>query len=267
MITLNCDFCGTSFKTYPSEINKGRRYCSSKCANSARVTFKTTKKVLETLYIEKRLSVRQIANVVGFSYSTVLAWMHKYGIKRRNKRQACKNSYEQGRNPTWKGKTFSKEHRENIASSLEGVTPWSKGLKRPKHSDFMKEKWQDEEYRDKTLKAQRAGANTRPTSPEQSLIDLIEKHSLPFKYTGDGSFWIENLNPDFVECNGRKLAVEVFGDYWHSPLLNSNVRYCQTFEGREELMHKYGWDLVVLWESELMSDSGENIVLSRLGGL
>jgi len=26
---------------------------------------------------------------------------------------------------------------------------------------------------------------------------------------------IELLNPDFVNCNSKKIAVEVFGNYWH----------------------------------------------------
>lgn len=98
------------------------------------------------------------------------------------------------------------------------------------------------------IKHSKINWNKKPTKPELQMIGLIEKYNLPYKYTGDGSFWIEYLNPDFVECNGRKVALEVFGDYWHN---RKNMSYCQTLEGRKAILERYGWKLVVVWEHEL----------------
>ena len=105
------------------------------------------------------------------------------------------------------------------------------------------------------------------TKPERIFEEICKGHNLPFKYTGDGSFWIgksPSVNPDFVECNGKKLAVEIFGDYWHSPLLKNNLKYSQTFKGRKEVLKKFGWKLIVLWEGDLKRKDAEQFVLSTL---
>ena len=104
---------------------------------------------------------------------------------------------------------------------------------------------------------------TTKTKPELIFIKLCEKHKLPFKYTGDGAFWVGNLNPDFIESNGRKLAVEVFSDYWHSPLLRPNLLYSQTYHGRKEILKKMGWKVVILWECELKSKNVDNIIIDK----
>lgn len=61
--------------------------------------------------------------------------------------------------------------------------------------------------------------NDRPTSYEKRIIDLITKFNLPYKYTGDGTFWVtvngKHLNPDFINCNGQKIVAEVYAKFLH----------------------------------------------------
>jgi len=107
------------------------------------------------------------------------------------------------------------------------------------------------------------------TKPEMIFEEICKKNSLPFKYTGDGAFWIgknPSINPDFVDCDGKKLAVEIFGDYWHSPLLRNNIPYNQTYEGRNKILKEYGWKLVIFWETDLLREDAEQFVLNKLGG-
>ena len=107
------------------------------------------------------------------------------------------------------------------------------------------------------------------TKPEVIFEAICKKYNLPFKYTGDGAFWIKNINPDFVECNGKKIAVEIFS-YWHDPLRrHCKVRYNQTYNGRKKILRKYGWKLVVFWQEDLLRDDAEAFVLSQLqkGGI
>lgn len=105
---------------------------------------------------------------------------------------------------------------------------------------------------------------THHTKPELIFEAICKKHNLPFKYTGDGSFWIKNINPDFVECNGKKTAVEIFGDYWHSPLLNRNLREKATLSYRKRILKKYGWKLIVFWETDLKRPDAEHFILSQI---
>lgn len=85
------------------------------------------------------------------------------------------------------------------------------------------------------------------TKPELKFCRIIKRHNLPYKYTGNGSFWIENVNPDFVQTNGKKICVEVFGDYWHNreDVKKKDIERLNTLQ-------KYGWQRIVFWEHELM---------------
>jgi len=105
------------------------------------------------------------------------------------------------------------------------------------------------------------------TKPELIFEHICKTYNLPFKYVGDGKFWIgkPSLNPDFIESNGKKIAIEVFGDYWHNPLLNKNIREIATLSFRKKILEKYGWELIVFWENELKNNNREHIVLDRIG--
>ena len=87
-----------------------------------------------------------------------------------------------------------------------------------------------------------SGWKTHHTKPE-----LMVLNSYPgLVYAGDGSKWLRfkdgtHKNPDIVFEN-YKIAIEVFGDYWHKG------------EDPDILIHKYeeiGWDCLVLWEKDI----------------
>ena len=116
-------------------------------------------------------------------------------------------------------------------------------------------------------KQKHIGRKRHKTKPEQIFEEICEKNNLPFKYTGDGSFWIGGkpaLNPDFINTKGKKVCVEVFGNYWHSTRLGKDTPYIQTHEGRREKLKEHGWELIVFWENDLKRDDAEQLVLSKL---
>ena len=91
----------------------------------------------------------------------------------------------------------------------------------------------------------------RPTVLEMRMMKIIEKHSLPYVYTGDGSFIIGGKNPDFVNINGKKVCIEI---------RNPNVtryftRISQDSYGKQRKEHfrKYGWECVVV-SSDMKDD-------------
>ena len=165
------------------------------------------------------------------------------------------------------GTSCASKHRMKHSKKIQN------GVKGYKHSQETKEKLRElAKRRCSTLQWKEKMREIRKkrripksyTLPERIFIEMCEKHNLPFRYTGDGSFWIENLNPDFVDCNGQKIAVEVFGDYWHSPLLNKKIKYYQTHNGRKKILGNSGWKLIVLWESDLKRHDAEEFVLDTL---
>ena len=105
------------------------------------------------------------------------------------------------------------------------------------------------------------------TKPEMIYEEICKKYNLQYKYTGDGAFWIGKnpaINPDFVECNGKKIAIEIFS-YWHDPIRRfGKVKYSQTYEGRKAILKQYGWELTVFWQEDLEREDAEAFVLSEL---
>lgn len=113
----------------------------------------------------------------------------------------------------------------------------------------------------------RKGFPQHHTKPERIFKEICKKNNLPFKYVGDSSFWIgkkPSVNPDFVESNGKKIAIEIFS-YWHDPLRrHCKVPYSQTYEGRKKILKKYGWKLTVFWQEDLEREDADQFILNEL---
>lgn len=129
------------------------------------------------------------------------------------------------------------------------------------HSEETKQKlriaeeqlWQDEEYRESQLTAIFNGMKIKPTVPEKQLLQIINNNNFPFIYVGNGKFWINGRNPDFICNNGAKLIIEMFGTYWHN-----KVGAKEYDEERLKIYEKYGYTTLIIWEHELKKP--ENVV-------
>lgn len=149
--------------------------------------------------------------------------------------------------------------RFNVAPSTVWLTLKNLGVKiRSPHERGIR-LWQNKEYRETVVKKALEGSSRRPTSAENKVIHLIDKHKLPFKYVGDGSIVIDRLCPDFIDSSNKKI-IEVFGDYWHSSR-NPQFSLSHTEARRREIFSKAGYDLLVIWEHEL---NNEEIVSNKI---
>jgi len=97
-----------------------------------------------------------------------------------------------------------------------------------------------------------------PTSLEMKFLDIIEKNGLPYKFVGDGSFMIGRKNPDFININGDKIAIEVYARYY-------KLRHAKTVqewkEERQRVFKEYGWEAIFFDETQVT----EKNVLKQLG--
>lgn len=115
-------------------------------------------------------------------------------------------------------------------------------------SQLAKQRVKDPEYMRKIL------SSRRPTGIEQAIIDIIERYGLPYRYTGNGTFQIGGKYPDFVNTDGRKVAVDIFGDHWHHP---------GEIPERQAIFAEYGWKLIVIWGHEV-KELSESELLSKM---
>lgn len=107
--------------------------------------------------------------------------------------------------------------------------------------------WKNKDYRDKTIKAIFKSLKIKPNKPEKVLGHLLNLlFPKEYNYVGDGQVILGGFNPDFINCNGQKKIVELYGDYWHNlPNLKKRDRR------RLREYTKLGYKTLIVWEKEL----------------
>ena len=135
-----------------------------------------------------------------------------------------------GRPSPMKGKTCSEETKKKISKASLGRTPWNKGKKMPR------------EIVRKILR--RHDKSSLENKCEQLLIKL----NMPYKFVGDGQFFIENKCPDFINTNGEKIAVEVYYRK-HKDMFRNGLENWKN--KRKEIFNKYGWKIEFFDETQV----------------
>jgi G:T-mismatch repair DNA endonuclease (very short patch repair protein) len=153
--------------------------------------------------------------------------------------------------------------REKISKRQIGREGWNKGLTKEtdrrlarialKISKAVKEKqWNNPNFDKKAwFEAVKKGQTRRPSGFEKLYMEFLE--SLGFKYTGDGSYWIENKNPDFTNLEEKKI-IELFGTYFHKREDEEKVK---DFYGSK------GFRVLVVWDNEKKEDIVKKILEFR----
>jgi len=98
-----------------------------------------------------------------------------------------------------------------------------------------------------------------PSSLEKKFQAIINKHNLPYKFVGDGSFIIGHRNPDFINTNSKKIAVEVYARYYKK---RHKLSIEEWKAERTKIFREYGWEIIYFDEVQVK----ENYVLATLGG-
>lgn len=238
-----------------------------------RLPIKLDKQQIVSLY-NSGLSSQQIAPFFSVSGATIIRRLKLWNVPFRYNYPAWNKGLttltdervrlNSEKTRRMKGHNHTIEARQKMSMAHKGQNTWSKGSKkteetRIRNSIASRRMWADSEYRAKVIQGMIRANHQRPTKPEQRLLDIVCTNNLPFKYTGDGSFIIHGVNPDFVNSNGAKLVIEVFGDYWHNNQRNQ-LTWKRTELGRIMLFNSYGFKCIVFWESELELLSDKAII-------
>ena len=86
-----------------------------------------------------------------------------------------------------------------------------------KVSKILKEKWKDPQYKDKHIHTWCKS----PNKLEKQFILLFQQNNIPFKFTGNGKYWINSRSgryrcPDFINTELKKVIL-ICGEHWHPP--------------------------------------------------
>ena len=185
--------------------------------------------------------------------------MSKTRIKlfKEGKLQLSSTIFYKGHIPWIKGKHHSKEIKDGISKNKIGKTTWNKGKNL---SDEHKKNISIANVGKKLTKEhiKKALGRRYRSSLELKFEQIISKLNLPYKFVGNGKFFIERKNPDFVNTNGEKIAVEVFYRR-HKEYFSGGVK--KWMENRRKIFNEYGWKIEYFNEVEVNKIE----ILKRLG--
>lgn len=234
-ILVKCNCCSNTF--YRSEHSK-QKYCSFKCRSGDpdyRQKISETKS--DRIHVQCSTCGKDIAR-------------HRHRLKRSEHlfcSRRCQALYR-------KGKISKKRNGKEVNCYYCG-----KLVYRAKH---RLEKYRCWFCSMNCMSKQTTQFLVRPTRPEKMFMELIKELKLPYDYVGDGKFWIENLNPDFIHKKSKKV-IEIFGDYWHNPELNKYCKENRTEHGRKRAFEANGYACIVIWEKDFNSGNWKENVLKK----
>lgn len=108
-------------------------------------------------------------------------------------------------------------------------------------------RWSKLEYKNKVIKKVLQALKIKPNKPEKFLDQLLNKlFPKKYKFVGDGKVILDGFNPDFINTNGQKKIIELYGDYWHN-LPKAKKRD----KRRLKAYKKFGYKTLIVWECEL----------------
>ena len=206
---------------------------------------------LEEKYWGEGLSMAKIAGIIGCDESSVRNALKHFGIPIRALSEAQSNR--------------SEETIQKMREAHKGKHPSEKA--RQKMSEAAKRHWQDSDYIKKVFD----GLNMKPNAQEKKVGAILQKH-VPDEYAYNGDFscgiTIGGKIPDFVNVNGEKIVIEVFGP-WHDEKymrehFGDNIPWKRTEFGTKAIYSQFGFKCVVLWQDDLEREDADDFVLKKL---
>ena len=140
-------------------------------------------------------------------------------------------------------KRFTGTHYNRGKKRTQSYITWIRDYMRKNNPMFVPE------FKEKAIRNLFLSLRSKPNKSEELLDSLLKRIlSNQFVYNGglELGIIIGYKIPDFVNINGKKQVIELFGDYWHkdeNP--KDKIKYYKAL----------GWDCLVIWEHELVDET------------
>jgi len=215
IIKKPCEWCQKEISGTPSYVNKVR-FCSWSCASKAKRVGKHWGRHFSDSDKEK-------------SRLTMLS--PEVNEKISSKLRGEKNPFFGKHHTAEQRRISSERNKELIRTSPE----YRKQLLEYAYKGWLTLTKQLQRYRSLGL----------PNPAENKLYAILED-LCPGQYSyNNGWFQLGGKIPDFVNINGKKKLIELFGEGYHKKIEE---------ETRPAYLKQYGWDTLVVWAKEI--DSG-----------
>lgn len=216
-------FCETVFEC---RVDGTKKYCSCRCSNQAEA--KTRKHVSWNKGLTK--------------YTDERVYSQSEKIKGK-KRDPCSEETKRKISLANSGRIISEETRRKLSQSHIGQKrPHTEETKKKigkANVENMKRLWRDPEY----IRMQMHAHNVCPNKGEMRLDFILQKlFPNEYKFVGDGQFILARKCPDFININGQKKIIELFGEHVHTA--EEAVARCSLFS-------EYGYQTLIVWFKEI----------------
>jgi len=143
---------------------------------------------------------------------------------------------------------FSLEYRRGVSIAKKHL--WQNSDYAKKMSEAAKRRCQDPDYVRKWI-----ASNQIKSNRAERKLDAILQKVCPDEFALNVKANIMVLGgkiPDFVNVNGKKQLIELFGDYWHNPNYFPDR---QSSQERIDYFRQFGFDTLIVWEHELKDEA------------
>ena len=234
-----CSNCNISFY-HPV---KNRKFCSSNCYYESHYTTHTC------IICNKEFRLRICDKNKGRKIcdrACVEKWYVLEGKRKCESGILGNITPEQRERGLKKSRETHRKLAESGASSRKMKEIWKRESYRKIKTQQPHDWWKSLSDKEKEEFVKKTRVNARPNKGELALINLFNDNNLPYKFVGDNSLIISGFNPDFVNCNGSKKIIELFGTYWHK---RPNV--IERDKRRLVAYSNLGYETLIIWENEL----------------
>lgn len=254
-----CLLCHTEYFVKPSDANQSK-YCSRLCQCRA-IAPRGEKSHLWTGGM-----VEVKCQSCGKVFTT-----KKSNLKRGGKfcSRECtirgRRDYHGPNNPSWRNRQV-----ERICENCGKVFIARKSLVEQGRGRFCSQKCVRSSKWWCTLQAQRLretemmekiakGLQSKPNKLETKLQNLLSTYFPKQWEYNRGQVILNGLIPDFINVDGQKAVIEVFGEYWHT----GRVKWHQTELGRVMAYNSLGFRCLVIWGSGLKDENSVVLKIKR----
>ena len=96
----------------------------------------------------------------------------------------------------------------------------------------------------------------KSSNKSELVLDALLQANFPGEYRFNGDYsqgvTLGGLIPDWINVDGKKQVIELFGEYWHDGK-RKRVRWKSTEFGRRAVFSQLGFECLIVWGNELKS--------------
>lgn len=147
-----------------------------------------------------------------------------------------------------KGHCHTEKIKEKISEGHKGKPSGMLGKKMSKRSNMLRKKAMKKIIKEDPTWIKKCLKRNLKSNLEIKFEQIINKLNLPYKFVGNGEFIIGRKCPDFINCNGQKIAVEVFCRKHKEKFRGGLTKW---MEEREKIFNLYNWKIEFFNETQI----------------